>query len=327
MHRAPSSSSPPSAPSGSSSPPRFHPRARTSLDDGADQLARAAREAAQLARERAIDWTRRALELLGTHAEVANEVLRSPEGREALAHLADLLNLSLDALSEPLDKVVAIGNRLLEQEAAVAGRFVVGTGKILLGPVGEAIQIGENALEAAAHATHALGEVAEIVDDTVPAVARAREAFQSTLHRLFSGAAHLLTERARLLRRRDPHSSSSDPFTSSASTTSSVSAQGPSPGRDSASPDRHPLPSAPPLPHPTDRGEHAHAHTKHLHTPPHRGGGHPRPTAALPPACRRTLRQARRALRALRSARRRRDCRTIERRLAHTLRACAHSTL
>ena len=95
------------------------------------------------------------------------DILNSPEGKELLNELSDILVVAIKELEGPINELINTMNQLIDKEITVAQQFLFNEIKIALGPIGATIEIITDAITATANAADATAEGTGIFKEQV----------------------------------------------------------------------------------------------------------------------------------------------------------------
>jgi len=111
--------------------------------------------------------TKESLQELTSNITQFKEILKSPEGKELLNELSDLLLVATKELEKPIDELTNIMNELIDKEITVGQQLLFNEIKIALGPVGATIEIVNDAINATANVADATAEATGIFKEEV----------------------------------------------------------------------------------------------------------------------------------------------------------------
>ena len=95
------------------------------------------------------------------------DMLNSPEGKELLKELSDLLLIALKELDGPINELTNMMNKLINKEMATGQQLILNEIKIALGPIGSIIQIISSMITATENMTDATAEATGIFKEEI----------------------------------------------------------------------------------------------------------------------------------------------------------------
>jgi hypothetical protein len=95
------------------------------------------------------------------------DMLKTPEGKELLKELSDLLLVAFKELDGPINELTNIMNKLINKEMEVSQRLILNQIKIVLGPIGSIIQIISSMITATENMTDATAQATGIFKEEV----------------------------------------------------------------------------------------------------------------------------------------------------------------
>jgi hypothetical protein len=128
--------------------------------------------------------TKDSLQQLTTNITQFKDILKSPEGKELLNELSDILVVAIKELEGPINELTNTINQLIDKEITVAQQFLFNEIKIALGPVGATIEIITDAITATANAADATAEATGIFKEQVETFNEIKAKIQLWLEKL-----------------------------------------------------------------------------------------------------------------------------------------------
>lgn len=128
--------------------------------------------------------TKDSLQQLTTNITQFKDILKSPEGKELLNELSDILVVAIKELEGPINELTNTINQLIDKEITVAQQFLFNEIKIALGPIGATIEIITDAITATANAADATAEATGIFKEQVETFNEIKAKIQLWLEKL-----------------------------------------------------------------------------------------------------------------------------------------------